>query len=162
MTASAHNAADVAFASGMVPHHTQAVQMAELAATKATSPEVKALASKIQAAQQPEISQMTGWLRAWGEPVPEAGMTGGHEGHGMGAMPGMMDEREMKALQGASGSAFDAMWLEMMTRHHEGAVTMSKEEQASGANAEAKALAGRIASSQEQEIQQMKALLKKV
>ena len=56
------NDADVMFAQMMIPHHEQAVEMADLAATRASDPEVKELATKIKAAQDPEIQTMKGWL----------------------------------------------------------------------------------------------------
>ncbi|WP_239310030.1 DUF305 domain-containing protein, partial [Frankia sp. Cj3] len=64
-----HNAADVTFAQGMVPHHQQAVDMADLASARAASEEVRSLARTIRSAQDPEITTMTGWLRSWGEPT---------------------------------------------------------------------------------------------
>src|SRR5882757_10109618 len=88
----AHNQADVTFATDMVPHHAQAVSMSKLAAQQASSPQVKDLATRIEAAQQPEIDQMSGFLRAWNAPVPDtnpAGMGGMSHGSGAGAMPGM-------------------------------------------------------------------------
>ena len=54
----------------MIPHHRDAVAMAELAADRAESAEVKTLAEQIQAAQQPEIDQLSGFLNAWGAEVP--------------------------------------------------------------------------------------------
>src|SRR5688500_14913135 len=66
-SATAGNDSDVMFAQMMIPHHQQAVEMAELAATRASDPEVKELAAKIKAAQAPEIATMTGWLTAWGK-----------------------------------------------------------------------------------------------
>ncbi len=60
----------------MIEHHRQAMEMAELAGTRAANAEVKALAEKIIAAQQPEIATMSGWLNAWGAVVPEPSMTG--------------------------------------------------------------------------------------
>lgn len=63
-TATGRNAQDVMFARMMIPHHEQAITMAEQAATKASSPEVKRLAGQIERAQGPEIQKMTGWLRA--------------------------------------------------------------------------------------------------
>jgi uncharacterized protein (DUF305 family) len=65
-----HNAADVTFAQQMIPHHRQAIEMAQLAAERASTPEVKALATRVQGAQDPEITTMTEWLEAWGEDVP--------------------------------------------------------------------------------------------
>jgi len=65
-SAAGQNDADVAFAQQMIPHHQQAVEMAQLAETRAESPEVKDLAADIEAAQDPEIETMTGWLDSWG------------------------------------------------------------------------------------------------
>lgn len=153
--AASHNEADVAFATGMIPHHQQALEMAEVAAERAADPKVKDLANRIEKAQDPEIEQMSGWLRDWGQPVPTPG--GGHAGHS--GMPGMMSDAEMGSLMKASGADFDRMFLEMMIRHHEGAIEMAKEEQDKGANAEAKQLAGSIATSQSAEIEEMRDLL---
>ncbi|WP_242418631.1 DUF305 domain-containing protein, partial [Frankia sp. CpI1-P] len=69
-----HNAADVTFAQNMIPHHRQAIDMADLAETRASHPEVKTLARQIRAAQAPEIATMVGWLNAWKQPtVPPGG-----------------------------------------------------------------------------------------
>lgn len=83
-----HNDADVAFAQNMIVHHRGALQMAELAATRAVSPEVTALAERIRAAQQPEIDTMTSWLQEWGAPVPEASAGGMHGAGTPGGMAG--------------------------------------------------------------------------
>jgi len=48
------NNADVTFATEMIPHH-QHVEMAELAADRAQSPEAQQLAENIERAQGPEI-----------------------------------------------------------------------------------------------------------
>lgn len=153
------NDADVAFATGMIPHHAQAVEMADLAATRASNAQVKALAAEIKKAQGPEITQMNEWLKAWGKPVPPTGP--GHESH-HGGMPGMMTAEDMTKLKGASGTSFDRMFLEMMIRHHEGAITMANTEKEKGADPEAKKLAETIATSQAGEITTMRDLLKKL
>ncbi len=92
--------------------------MAKKGATQAASPEVKQLAAQIQAAQDPEINTMTGWLNAWGQPTSMSGMTG----HSMDSMPGMMNDADMTKLGTLSGSAFDRQFLTMMTAHHTGAI----------------------------------------
>ncbi len=149
-----HNDADVAFATGMIPHHAQAVEMADLALQHAGSSAVRRLATAIKAAQNPEIVTMSGWLTGWGEPVPTAGMN-----HGGQAVAGMMTEQEMTALAKARGRDFDVMWLMMMIRHHQGAVTMAVTEQTSGKYAAATALAQRIQAAQNAEITGMRGLL---
>ncbi|WP_433498815.1 DUF305 domain-containing protein [Sphaerimonospora sp. CA-214678] len=153
-TAADHNDQDVMFAQMMIPHHRQAVDMAKMAAKQASSPQVKELAGQIEAAQDPEIQTMSGWLTSWGMQVPsEDAMPMDH------GMPGMMSEQDMKKLEGLSGAAFDKAFLEMMIKHHEGAVVMAKDEQSKGVYEPAKQLADSIISSQSAEITKMKQLL---
>ncbi|MFE9503371.1 DUF305 domain-containing protein [Streptomyces anthocyanicus] len=152
-----HNAADVAFAKGMIPHHRQAVEMADLAPDRAQSAEVKKLAADIKKAQDPEIKTLSGWLTSWGEEVPAEGAMD----HSMHDMAGMMTAEEMTELENASGKAFDTAFMEMMIKHHEGAVDMAKTEQADGAYGPAKKMAGEIIDSQSAEIEQMNELLGK-
>ena len=158
------NANDVTFAQGMIPHHQQAVEMSTIALDpeRNASAEVKDLATRIQGAQDPEIQLMTGWLTEWGQPVDA--MTGmeGMEGMATGDMPGtegMMSLDEMTGLEAANGPAFDKLWLDMMVRHHQGAVTMSKTAQTDGKAAVVKELAGKIISAQEAEIAEMSKVL---
>ena len=159
----AFNAGDVTFAQGMIPHHQQAVEMATIALDPARSAgsKVKDLATRIQGAQDPEIELMTGWLTEWGQ--PENGMGGRSvDGKDMADMPdmeGMMTADEMTGLEAATGPAFDKLWLDMMVRHHQGAVAMSKTAKTDGKAAVVKELAGKIISAQEAEIAEMKQLL---
>lgn len=166
-TSAVHNAADVTFVQDMIPHHAQAVEMAELAPTQASSQQLKDLAAKIQAAQAPEIAQMQGFLQAWGLPAAPTATMGGRD-HGMGGemnggamsgMPGMMSGQQMQQLDAASGPAFDRMFLQMMIQHHQGAVQMAQTELRDGQNPEAKALAQRIITAQQAEIAQMQTML---
>ncbi|WP_407835866.1 DUF305 domain-containing protein [Streptomyces sp. DSM 116496] len=152
-----NNAADTAFAKGMIPHHRQAIEMADLAPTRAESPEIKRLADEIKKAQDPEIKTLSGWLTAWREQVPAEGAMD-HSAHGTG---GMMTPEEMDNLKKASGKAFDTAFLQLMVKHHEGAVAMAKTEQADGKYQPAKDMAGAIITSQSAEIAQMNKLLGK-
>ena len=160
-TDSSFNDADVTFAQSMIPHHQQAVVMAKMAGSHASSPEVKQLADKIEAAQGPEIATMTGWLNTWGKDVPSGNGMGGMD-HNMGGdgMPGMMGQSEMNELDTAAGTGFDRMFLTMMIEHHTGAIDMAKTEQADGQNLDAVALAKKIEADQTAEIAVMKDLLK--
>ncbi|KAB8168883.1 DUF305 domain-containing protein [Streptomyces sp. 3MP-14] len=159
--ADAPNASDVAFAQGMIPHHQQALDMAELAADRAADPEVRALAEEISAAQGPEIATLTGWLEEWGaEPAPDdnhSGHGGGHEEHQ--GMSGMMSEDQRAALAAAEGPAFDALFLDLMIEHHEGAVAMAENQLAEGAHPDALELAEAIVADQRAEIDRMAELL---
>lgn len=142
----------------MLPHHTQAVAMSKQAATRTTSPHVKDLAQRIEKAQEPEIQQMTGLLNTWGEPEPSQDM-GGMGGMSQSEMPGMMTDNQMSQLETATGAAFDQMFLQMMTEHHKGAISMSQTELDEGENAEAKQLAQSIITNQQTELTEMSSLL---
>jgi uncharacterized protein (DUF305 family) len=150
-----HNDADIRFAQMMIPHHQQALEMAETALQRTQNAEVRALAEQIQSAQDPEITTLSGFLESWGAAPADEGMAGmDHSG-----MSGMMGQGDMDALAGASGAAFDTMFLEMMIAHHEGAITEAEREVTEGANAQAKELAAQIVSDQTAEIEQMRQLL---
>lgn len=146
------SAADVMFAQMMIPHHEQAVEMADLAlADRAgASVEVRRLATSIKAAQDPEIKTMQGWLSSWGAPTAPA------MDHGM---PGMMGETDMAALEAATGDSFDKQWLTMMIAHHQGAVTMAQDVMGTTSDPAVRTLAEAIIQGQEQEIATMKGLL---
>ncbi|MFE4451218.1 DUF305 domain-containing protein [Streptomyces sp. NPDC056796] len=153
-----HNAQDVAFAQGMIPHHRQALAMAGLAADRAGSPDVRKLASVISKAQEPEITTMSGWLTSWGEKVPADSAQGGDHSGGHD-MNGMMSSQDMADLEALSGAAFDTAFLDMMIAHHQGAVAMARTEQAKGAYAPAKDLATSVIASQSAEITEMNEML---
>lgn len=162
-----YNDADVDFASDMIQHHAQALEMVDLTLGRELDPEVVALTEEIRAAQAPEIETMADWLEDWDQPVPETSRDHANahaEDHGASVemdedMPGMMSAEEMDALEKATGEEFQSMWLEMMIDHHEGAVEMAAAEVDEGENAEAIALAEEIISSQEKEISTMRDLL---
>lgn len=157
--AGAHNAQDVSFAQGMIPHHQQALEMAGLAADRASSAQVKDLAARIEKAQDPEIKTMTGWLKGWGEDVPESMPGMDHSAHS--GMAGMMDPGDMEKLEKASGKEFDTMFLTMMVEHHEGAVEMATTEKSKGEYTDAKSMADDIVTAQNAEIEEMNKLLGK-
>ncbi|CAM5723963.1 hypothetical protein SMICM304S_08795 [Streptomyces microflavus] len=66
-----------------------------------------------------------------------------------------MTAGEMDRLEKASGKAFDTAFMEMMIKHHEGAVAMAKTEKTDGAFPDAKKMADAIITSQTAEITRM-------
>ena len=152
----AFNDADVTFAQGMIPHHEQAIEMAQMTQGRAQDSRVLDLASRIEAAQQPEIEALTGWLEEWG--VEDSG-TGGMDHGGVDHGGGMMSEEDMNALMAASGAEFDRLFLEQMIEHHTGAVDMAVTESAEGDNPNAIAMAETIRDTQNAEIAEMKQVL---
>jgi len=157
-SAGAVSNADISFAQLMIPHHQQAVEMADLALARATSPEVRELAVQIKAAQDPEIEVMTGWLQAWGAPMT---MDDDHGSHDMGGltMSGMMTDEDMQSLADATGAEFDQKWLAMMIAHHKGAIDMAEAVRVGSGNADVTALAEAVISGQSAEIEAMQEML---
>jgi uncharacterized protein (DUF305 family) len=140
---------ELMFAQMMIPHHSQAVTMSELALANSTNPEILSLATAIRDAQAPEIKQMQSWL-------DQSNYSGTHAGHM--DMGGMLSDEELAKLAIAKGAAFDRLFLEGMIAHHEGAIQMAEMIKDS-TTSEVKKLFTNIVSSQSAEIEAMKALL---
>jgi len=134
--------ADIGFCQDMVAHHEQAVLMATMALDRA-SPAVHALAQSILVSQSGEIGVMRGWLQRWGAPLvspkPMAWMANSADAANdvihpalqkSGApMPGMASSAELQKLWQARGKSFDILFMQLMTRHHEGGVMMAHDVQ---------------------------------
>jgi uncharacterized protein (DUF305 family) len=146
------------FVQEMLPHHQQAVEMADLALDPAhqASPAVMDLAMRIKTAQAAEIVDMNSWLVEWGADPIDGQMDHGNMDHD--AM-GMMSSDDMTALAAAKGAAFDRLWLEGMIMHHEAALTMASHIATRGDDARVQQLSDAIEQSQTAEITEMRALL---
>jgi uncharacterized protein (DUF305 family) len=162
----AFNQADVAFAHSMIPHHDQAVLMAKLVATRTGNAEVRQLAEKIIAAQQPETATMKSWLQSWGEhgmagkdDTAHPMSTGGTASMGED-MPGMADDADLARLKASSGATFDHLFLTLMIAHHQGALAMARTEAAQGRFPAALQLARAVLQTQGEEIATMRRLLR--
>jgi uncharacterized protein (DUF305 family) len=120
--------ADVDFVTGMISHHAQALDMANLAPDRTTSRAVRVLCARIINAQTDEIVNFQQWLKDHGLPAPEAKamptkmMMGGVEHEMM--MPGMLTDAQMNELERSTGVEFDRNFLTFMIQHHQGAITM--------------------------------------
>lgn len=116
---------DVKFMQDMIPHHHQALEMAELVKDRSNTPEINDVAGRITVSQQDEISFMQQWLRERGERVPSPN---DHDAmHTSHRMAGMATPEQMAELAKKEGTDFDRMFLRLMITHHEGAVTMVEE-----------------------------------
>jgi len=114
-----HTAADTAFMQHMHVHHTQALEMAGLVDERTDSDDLPQLAERITLSQESEIALIEQWLTDRDEAVPEATDQAAHAG-----MPGMATPDQLAQLGAARGPAFDALFLELMIAHHQGALTM--------------------------------------
>lgn len=149
------NKADFEFHTMMVVHHQQALDMAKLADKHAEDTRVGKLADRIEKAQGPEIRFMQAWLKR-NKADKRAGS--GHDHHDHATMPGMATEKQLAELGDARGEAFDKLFLKLMSTHHEGAVTMSREVLRDGNDVTTSELATEVAAQQRAEITRMRAL----
>lgn len=143
---------DLQFIDTMSAHHQSAVDMAGMALKKSQNAELKTFAQKIIDDQQEEIAQMKAWREKWyAGKAPAKNME----------MSGMMDSMKMmagdgmKKMDAMTGKDFDTHFLDMMTPHHAGAVTMAKEALTKAEHPEIKTLANQIIKAQEAEIKMM-------
>lgn len=152
--------ADVAFMTGMIHHHGQALDMVALVPERSRSESVRTLAARIDATQRDEIRRMSAWLEARGETAPEPESYRDHIAHGM-RMPGMLSPEQMQQLTSATGDDFDRLFLEYMIQHHEGALVMVSDLQRDGGGigGEIYILAADVDADQRAEIARMQSLL---
>ncbi|WP_010204905.1 DUF305 domain-containing protein [Salinibacterium sp. PAMC 21357] len=147
------NSSDVMFTTMMIPHHEQAVEMADMVLMKeGIDQRVLTLARDVKAAQAPEIALMNSWLNDWGVEV-DSGMAGMDQGDGM------MSDSDMTDLESASGVEASRLFLEQMILHHEGAIDMALLEVEAGQNSAAVELAQQVIDAQTGEIDVMRDIL---
>jgi uncharacterized protein (DUF305 family) len=114
--------ADVRFMQDMIPHHHQALEMAALAPGRTNQPDLLEAARRIEASQTDEIGFMQQWLRERGQDAPDPEAHGAmHTGH---RMAGMATPEQMAELAASNSTDFDRLFLQLMIKHHEGAVKM--------------------------------------
>ena len=161
---------DIAFMKNMIPHHTQAVDLANLVEGRTNTPDLLEISGRIKASQADEIEFMRNWLAERGQSAPAAtGGHGAHAGHGGHVMTeemmmrmGMASQEQLAQLAAKKGVEFDTFFYEVMIRHHEGAVTMVEDLHAQPGSAYDPVLfefTNDIVSDQTKEIERMNGLL---
>ena len=143
---------EIMFAQMMIPHHEQAISMSETALKKSRNQAILKLSNQIKSLQGTEKSQLAYWLKA-----TDSSMTMDHDMQ----MSGMLTTKELASLKRLTGTRFDRTFLQLMIKHHQGALEML-DLISDSKNTEAKALAKAIKSAQSKEITSMKLLLKKL
>ena len=162
-----YSPADVKFMQDMIVHHQQAVDLAALVDARSSSDGVRKIADRIDGSQEDEIEFMRTWLQDRGE---STGMTGGNMQHHAGmnhaamdhALMGMATPAQMTELATLNGSEFDRMFLNLMIRHHQGAIDMVRELHRQPGSAYDPVMfefTNEIISDQETEIERMNVLL---
>lgn len=159
------NAADIGFMQDMIYHHQQAITMAQTVRDR-SDPQIAGLAYVVESNQLQEIGQMRGYLDLWGQSSLGSGQPMAWMGHDDGAMstmtgimPGMATQDEMNRFQEMSGSELGTTFLQLMIRHHQGALPMAETAARLAAVPQTQAFAQQIAFEQSEEIQRMAAFL---
>lgn len=142
---------DRQFIAMMVPHHEQAIQMADLALTRAKRPEIKQLAQTIKQDQTREIQQMRTWYKSWYGTEVVAMPMNGQQMPQSGGMQGM--KMDLAALKNATD--FDQEFLRQMIFHHQMAIQMGQMDASRFTRPELRELAGSIVKTQTTEIDRM-------
>jgi uncharacterized protein (DUF305 family) len=155
-----YNDADVAFATDMVQHHAEALQLVDLVAGRRLDASVTDLAEEVRMTHAREIEQLVGMLRRWDDqPVPET-VRDHANAHRDGTvtdsdLPGTLSSEDLEALSASAGDEFRERWLDLMAEHHEAAIEMAQEEAESGEDRAATALAADIIRMQGRQVKEI-------
>lgn len=153
VTEGGYSELDVRFVEQMIPHHRQALELAELAPDRAQDERVLLVADRIVAGQGPEITALENWLAQRGLPVPAADAAHDH------ALPGMITQLQLDQLANTTGAEFDELFLTYMSQHHAGAVEMAEPVIVGGTDQLAIELANDVSVTQSAEIGRMREIL---
>jgi len=163
----APTAADVGFVADMTSHHDQAVEMALIAVDRAADPIVRSFATEVVIFQRWELGRFRSIQERWGVRQPEYDperetMAWMDMGTPLSAMPGMAAEADLDRLQDASGTAFDLLFLELMSEHHRGGLHMAEAAEEDASDPEVRDLAGIMARTQASEIAEYAAQVERI
>ncbi|MFB8147438.1 DUF305 domain-containing protein [Microbacterium sp. NPDC057407] len=166
---------EAGFSRDMQVHHAQAIEMAMEIYRKTTDDELRILAYDVATGQAGQRGEMYDWLVQWGLPQSGGPMmqwmdaSPSGSGHTMSDGAAMTEEQariemgmasadEIAALKGATGPQADCLFLELLIRHHEGAMPMAAALSELGSDPRALAVAESIEKGQTAEISAMKSI----
>jgi len=169
-------AVDIGFAQSMRSHHDQAVVMAQILLDHGST-RLTGLARSIKDAQLLEIGEMKGWLLLWNKPVlpssaamdwmllgrtpPDAGLRQYLvDCRAAGGMPGLATSEELHRLRSLDGEERDRLFLQLMIRHHQGALPMAHFAARNAETTVVRSLAAQIEVDQAEELGSMALLLR--
>jgi uncharacterized protein (DUF305 family) len=154
---------DVGFLQDMRVHHEQAIDMSFSYLTRPdTDPRLRTVARSVIFDQGIEIGVMLRLLEEMDAPsVSDDGTAMSWMGHPVdpSEMPGMATQEQLDELARATGSEADALFVELMSAHHQGGIDMAEEAAADGDNDDVVRLASSWARNQRSEIVELEGLL---
>tara|TARA_B100001778_G_scaffold314012_1_gene298909 strand:- start:351 stop:2540 length:2190 start_codon:yes stop_codon:yes gene_type:complete len=115
--------ADIKFLQGMIVHHEQAILMSSFASKRTNNKTILDLAKRIDVSQEDEINFMENWLAQ-----RDIALINNSEKHHMHMhMVGMASPKDLDNLRKSDSTDFDRLFLQLMIKHHDGAIEMVKE-----------------------------------
>lgn len=137
---------EIKFMQGMIDHHQMAVMTATICLEEAVHDELRAMCEEIIATQSQEIETMQMWLQDW---------------YGISYEPAMSSSgmRTVERLAMLEGEEFEIAFMEMMIRHHEGAIKDASKCLQKAYHEELLSMCEAIIDAQQAEIEQMEAWL---
>lgn len=139
---------DLQFLDTMSAHHQSAMHMAQLVKERSAHDELKQMAKKMIDDQDKDIQQLQDWKKQW---YAGKGDAVNMKMPGMESMKGM----SMSKLAASKGAQFDAMFLEMMPKHHAGGIKMAKDALKKAKHQEIKDFSQKTIDTQNEETAQM-------
>ncbi|WP_249159847.1 DUF305 domain-containing protein [Bradyrhizobium tropiciagri] len=138
---------DQTFIRHMSTRHAQGIQLASMAAERATDPHLRALAKLVAASQRGEKRLLDRyWLSWFGSPMQNCSP------RERATMPGLLDDEQISLIQEISSAEFDSLFVQLMTIHHAGAVEMADDQLRNGSDPRLRAMAHAIRHAQQGEI----------
>lgn len=133
----------------MAPHHRLGITLLENAVPRADDVRLRRLVFKMSAYHASEFHDLERRADEWNVTTSAQ-------------FPGWISNDDIDALGRLTGTAYDVRWLELMIRHHEGALTLAAAEIAGGSDGDLEDLAQRISTSQRDEIERMRLLVEEL
>lgn len=122
-----HDFFDVDFAQKMIMHHQQGIEMADILLTSSTNQDIRAMATGMRTQQIAAESQYKAWLDEWNETYTNLADFPQMDGHDMyPSYPGLVSATSLSKLKSAAGLDLDALFIALMTQHHDGGIQTSE------------------------------------
>ncbi|MBP8533440.1 DUF305 domain-containing protein [Streptomyces sp. MK37H] len=135
-TSGTFNSSDIGWIQLMIAMDDQVVLLLDLVPGRSSDAAVEKWAKPVATACRGELVRLRKLLARAG--VPD---TNPHEGHDM---PGMVTEDELRTIERAKGTAFDALFLAAMREHLDQAAKIAHSERSAGADPATKKLAASV------------------
>jgi uncharacterized protein (DUF305 family) len=138
---------DRTFIRHMSTHHEQGILLASIAAERAGDPHLRALSKLMVASQRGEAKILVHWWASWfHEPMEIC------SAKERSSMPGLLETADVAKLRSTEASSFDRLFVDLMTKHHKGAVAMADSQLRDGSDPRLRIMAHAIRHEQQGEI----------